>query len=171
MNAIAKLKFFRMSPRRARLVADAIRGKGVEEAMQILEFMDNKPSIVLKKVLKSAVANAGNKEGMDTEGLYISKLLINAGPVYKRHMPRAMGRATVIRKTTSHVDLTVADGAKPGKRKGKKTSSVKAKESSKKVSLKKKTVKKKKSVSEKKQKVTKKTKSENKQKSKKTEDK
>ena len=115
MEATAKLRFTRLSPRRTRLVADAIRGKRVEEALNILEFMSNKPSFVIKKVLKSAIANAGNKDGMDTDTLYIARLLIDEGPMWTRYMPRAMGRATVIRKKTSHINITLSDGFKPKK--------------------------------------------------------
>ena len=140
MEATAKLKFKRLSPRRTRLVADAIRGKSIEEALNILEFMSNKPSFVISKVLKSAVANAGNKEGMDTETLFISKLLIDEGPMWKRFMPRAMGRATVIRKKTSHINLVVSDGYKPKGKKKKITKKIVV--GKKKTAAKKKTVKK-----------------------------
>ena len=112
MEATAKLRFIRLSPRRARLVGDAIRGKNVTEALNILEFMNNKPSKVIKKVLQSAIANANNKEGMDTESLYVMKLCIDEGPMWKRYIPRAMGRATLIRKKTSHINIVVSDGFK-----------------------------------------------------------
>jgi large subunit ribosomal protein L22 len=118
MEATAKLRFVRLSPRKTRLVADAIRGKRVEEAARILEFLDNKPSMVLKKVLKSVVANAGNKEGMDKDSLYISCIYIDEGPSWKRFMPRAMGRATPITKKTSHISIVISDGAKPRRIKG-----------------------------------------------------
>ena len=127
MEATAKCRFTRLSPRRAGLVADAVRGKSIEEAMTSLEFMTNKPSTVIKKVLKSAIANAGNKEGMDTESLFVSKIIIGEGPVWKRIMPRAMGRASSIHKNTSHVYITVSDGYKPkSKEKRKKTLAKKA---------------------------------------------
>ena len=121
MEATAKLSFVRLSPRRARLVADAIRGKRVEEALNILTFLENKPSVVIKKVLKSAVANAGNKEGMDTDNLTITGMLVDEGPMWKRFMPRAMGRATQIRKKTSHINITLSDAVKPKKGKKKHT--------------------------------------------------
>ena len=139
MEATAILRFSRLSPRRTRIIADAVRGKRVDEALTILELMTNKPSNVMKKVLKSAIANAGNKEGMDSESLFISKLLIGQGPVWKRFMPRAMGRATTIRKTTSHIDLTLSDGYKPKKSKEKRKMVLakKAKEASRKKAIKK----------------------------------
>jgi len=117
METSAKLRFVRLSPRRARLVGDAIRGKSVKEAMTILDSIDNKPSFVIKKVLNSAIANASNKEGMDTDSLYISKLYIDEGPMWKRYMPRAMGRATLIRKKTSHINIVLSDGYKPKRKK------------------------------------------------------
>lgn len=113
MDATAKCRFTRLSPQKANIVAEAVRGKSIEEAINILEFMSNKPSITIKKVLRSAIANAGNKEGMETDSLYVSKLLIGEGPVWKRIMPRAMGRASSILKKTSHVFITLSDGYKP----------------------------------------------------------
>ncbi len=117
MEAIAKLRFVRLSPRRARLVGDAIRGKSVEEAKTILDNIDNKPSVIIKKVLESAIANASNKDGMDLDSLYISKLTIDEGPTWKRFMPRAMGRATAILKKTSHISIVLSDGYKPKRKK------------------------------------------------------
>jgi large subunit ribosomal protein L22 len=115
MDATAILRFTRVSPRKARLVADAVRGKRVEEALNILEFMDNKPSGVIMKVLRSAIANAGNKEGMDTESLFISRVTVDEGPMWKRYMPRSMGRAYEIQKKMSHINVTLSDGFKAKK--------------------------------------------------------
>ena len=111
MESKAIAKFQRVSPRKTRLVAKNVQGKGVEEAMNILRFTPNKPAGVLLNVLKSAVANAENNFNMDVEKLYVSQVFATPGPILKRMMPRAQGRAYRINKRTSHVTLTVAEKA------------------------------------------------------------
>lgn len=101
----ASLKFIRLAPRKARLVADLIRGKNVEEALNILQFTYKSTSQPLAKLLKSAVANADQQGGVNVDKLYVKDLQVNGGPMFKRFMPRAMGRASPIRHRTSHIEI------------------------------------------------------------------
>lgn len=109
----AVLKSVRMSPRKARLVADLVRGKKVDEAIRILRFTPNKPADIILKVLKSAVANAETNHGLKVDSrdyaLYIKKLLIEEGATWKRFRARARGRAGKILKRTSHVKLVLGE--------------------------------------------------------------
>ncbi len=105
--AKAKLRHLRISPRKVRLVADLIRGKDVEDALNILQFTQKGCSVPLAKLLKSAIANADQKDGVNIDRLFIDTLLVDGGPTIKRFRPRAMGRATPILKRTSHVTLTL----------------------------------------------------------------
>jgi large subunit ribosomal protein L22 len=108
MEVKARLRFVRMSPRKARLVADLIRGKGSEEAVNILAFTKKAAAKIIGKLLKSAIANATQKKTVDIDHLYVKKITVDQGPTMKRFMPRALGRATTIRKRTSHI-LIVLD--------------------------------------------------------------
>src|SRR5687767_8079365 len=101
----ATIKFLRISPRKVRLVADMVRGKNVEEALNILQFTPKSSAKPLAKLVKSAVANADQKGGVNVDKLYVSKISADGGPVIKRFMPRAMGRATPILHRTSHVTV------------------------------------------------------------------
>ncbi|HJL41933.1 MAG TPA: 50S ribosomal protein L22 [Myxococcales bacterium LLY-WYZ-16_1] len=105
--ARAKLRHLRTSPRKVRLVADLIRGKHVEEALNILQFTQKGSSEPLAKLVKSAVANADQRGGVDIDNLYVGQLTVDAGPTLKRFMPRAQGRATPILKRTSHVSIAL----------------------------------------------------------------
>ena len=105
MEVRAKLRFVRMSPRKARLVADLIRGKKSEEALNILIFTRKAAARILIKLLKSAIANATQKKTIDVDRLYVKKITVDQGPTMKRFTPRAMGRATTIRKRTSHIHM------------------------------------------------------------------
>lgn len=105
--ATAKLRHLRTSPRKVRLVADLIRGKHVEEALNILQFAGKGSSEPLAKLVKSAVANADQKGGVDIDHLYIGTLQVDAGPTLKRFRPRAQGRATPILKRSSHVSIAL----------------------------------------------------------------
>jgi large subunit ribosomal protein L22 len=107
MEVRAKLRFVRVSPRKARLVADLIRGKGSEEAMNILTFTKKAASKILIKLLKSAIANATQKKTIDIDRLYVKKIAVDQGPTMKRFQPRAMGRATTIRKRSSHITIVL----------------------------------------------------------------
>ena len=107
MEVRAKLRFVRVSPRKARLVADLIRGKGSEEAMNILTFTKKAAAKILIKLLKSAIANATQKKTIDIDRLYVKKIAVDQGPTMKRFQPRAMGRATTIRKRSSHITIVM----------------------------------------------------------------
>ncbi|MBI3013617.1 MAG: 50S ribosomal protein L22 [Candidatus Tectomicrobia bacterium] len=116
MEVRAVLRFLRASPRKVRLVADLIRGKRVGEALNILTFTEKRAARKLEKVLRSAVANASEtKKVKEVDDLVISRVLVDPGPVWKRHMPRARGRATPIRKRTSHVTLILSGKEQGGK--------------------------------------------------------
>jgi len=107
MEVRARLRFVRMAPRKARLVADLIRGKGSEEALNILTFTKKAAAKILIKLLKSAIANATQKKTVDVDRLYIKKITVDQGPTMKRFQPRALGRATMIRKRTSHITIVL----------------------------------------------------------------
>lgn len=107
MKVKALLKYVRTSPRKARLVADAIKGKKVGEALSILTFLNKKPARIIKKLLNSAIANAEEKRIEDTDSLFVSCITVDGGPVWKRHLPRARGKATPIIKRTSHITIVL----------------------------------------------------------------
>ena len=107
MISTAKLRHLRMSPRKVRLVADLIRGKNVEDALNILQFTNKRSSVPLARLLKSAVANADQKDGVDVDRLFVKTITVDGGPTIKRFRPRAMGRATPILKRTSHVFIAL----------------------------------------------------------------
>ncbi len=108
MNIKAKLRYLHIAPRKVRLVADLIRGKSVDKAQGILNFTDKKASIPLLKLLKTAVANAKNNfQFNDINNFYISRLLVDEGPKYKRWRPRSRGMANEIQKKTSHISLVL----------------------------------------------------------------
>ena len=109
MEAIAKHNFARISPQKARLVADLIRGKSVDQALEILTFSNKKAAVLVKKVLESAIANAEHNEGADIDDLNVAKIFVDEGPIMKRIMPRAKGRADRILKRSSHISIVVAD--------------------------------------------------------------
>jgi large subunit ribosomal protein L22 len=123
MEAKAKTRFIRMSARKVRRVADLIRGKNVEEALNVLTFTPKAAAPVLEKVLKSATANALALEGtakLKAEDLWIKRILVDGGPMMKRLRPMGMGRAYRIRKRTNHITIVVTDG-KEEEAEGKKT--------------------------------------------------
>ena len=107
MAAVAKLRYQRLSPQKARLVADLVRGKNALQALNMLKFTNKKAAEYIEKTLRSAIANAEHNYQMNPENLIISKILIDKGPVLKRINPRAMGRADVIRKPTAHITVEV----------------------------------------------------------------
>lgn len=106
MEVKARLRFVRVAPRKARLVADLIRGKRSEEALNLLTFTKKAAAKIVTKVLKSAVANAMQKK-MDADRLYVKQITVDQGPTMKRFQPRALGRATTIRKRTSHINIVL----------------------------------------------------------------
>ena len=109
MESIAKLRFARISPQKARLIADEVRGMPVERALEILQFSTKKAAQIVRKVLESAVANAEHNEGADIDELKVSVIMVDEGPTMKRMKPRARGRADRIFKRTSHLTIRVAD--------------------------------------------------------------
>lgn len=109
MEVAAKLNGARLSPQKARLVADQIRGKGVEEALDLLTFSPKKGAALIKKVLESAIANAEHNEGADVDELKVSTIFVDEGLRMKRIKPRAKGRADRIIKRTCHITVKVAD--------------------------------------------------------------
>ncbi|QIZ78461.1 50S ribosomal protein L22 [Ferrimonas lipolytica] len=109
MEVLAKHRFARTSPQKARLVADQIRGLPVDRALDILTFSNKKAGSLVKKVLESAIANAEHNEGLDIDNLKITKIFVDEGPTMKRIMPRAKGRADRILKRSSHITVVVAD--------------------------------------------------------------
>ncbi|MCX6090904.1 MAG: 50S ribosomal protein L22 [Atribacterota bacterium] len=109
METKATAKYIRISPRKARQVADVIRGKKANEALAMLKFLSKKSASLLYKVLKSAVANAENNWNVDGDDLIVSQAYVDQGPTLKRIRPRAMGRAFVILKRTSHLTIAVSD--------------------------------------------------------------
>lgn len=109
MEVAAKLKFARISPQKARLVADQVRGLPVENALQILTFSPKKASAMVRKVLESAIANAEHNEGADIDELKVSRVFIDEGPTLKRMRARAKGRGNRILKRTSHITVMVGE--------------------------------------------------------------
>ncbi|MGF1529627.1 MAG: 50S ribosomal protein L22 [Candidatus Competibacterales bacterium] len=109
MEAIAVLRYARISPQKARLVADQIRGMPVDRALQILQFSNKKAAVLVRKVLDSAIANAEHNEGADVDELHVATVAVDEGPTLKRMRARAKGRGTRIFKRTSHIRVTVAE--------------------------------------------------------------
>jgi len=119
-QAVAHLKFVRMGPRKLRRVADAIRGKSVREALALLQFAGVYAAEPIEKLVRSAVANAGNNHDMNTDELYITRITVDGGPggrFTKRLDPRAQGRAYFKRKRLSHVTVVVGEQPPQKKRK------------------------------------------------------
>jgi len=108
-GATATARYVRMAPRKLRLVADAIRGKKVQEARGILQFCGKRAAGPLAKVLNSAVANAENNHHMSTDDLYVATLFVDQGPSHKSFIPRARGRASAVHKFTSHITIVVKE--------------------------------------------------------------
>jgi len=109
MQAFAVLKHARISPQKARLVADQIRHLPVDRALQVLTFSNKKAAPLIKGVLESAIANAEHNEGADIDELKVSAICVDCGPVLKRMHARAKGRGNRIVKRTSHITVTVAE--------------------------------------------------------------
>lgn len=107
MEVKASLKNTRVGAQKARLVADLVRGKDVNEAIKILTFSKKKTSGIVKKLLESAIANAEQKKVIDVDNLYIKKITVDQGPSLKRIRPRAQGRAFPVMKKLSHLNLVL----------------------------------------------------------------
>lgn len=107
-EAKAILRFVRVAPRKARAVVDMIRGQRVPQALSLLKYTPRAAAKVVEKILRSAVANAEQKELGDSESLWVSRAYVDCGPTYKRFRARSMGRANSIHKRTSHITLIVS---------------------------------------------------------------
>ena len=107
MEVKASLKYARVGAQKARLVADVVRGKNVDEAIKLLTFMNKKTAVMLKKIIESAVANADQKKSIDLDKLYVKTVYVDQGPVLKRFRPRAQGRASGVRKKMSHINVVL----------------------------------------------------------------
>lgn len=105
MEVKATLNFARIGCQKARLVADVIRGKDVNEAIKSLTFMKQKGAVLIKKLVESAVANAENKKTIDIDNLYVKTITVDMGPAMKRYRPRAQGRAFQVKKKLSHINV------------------------------------------------------------------
>ncbi len=110
MESKACAKFIRVSPRKARLIASNVKGKTVELAMNILRFTPNKSAGIILGVMRSALANAEHNAKLDVDTLIVKEVIVNEGPTWKRFMPRAQGRATHIRKRSSHISVVLSEG-------------------------------------------------------------
>jgi large subunit ribosomal protein L22 len=111
VEVTAKAKFVRTAPRKARMVTELVKGKGVGEALNILAFTKKAPAKIVAKLLKSAVANADQVKSVDIDQLFIKRISVDQGPTMKRYRPRAMGRATMIRKRMSHITVVLEDSS------------------------------------------------------------
>lgn len=109
MEVKASLKYARVGAQKARLVADLVRGKDVNEAVKTLTFLNKKTAGMVKKLIESAVANAEYKKIMDVDNLYVKAIWVDQGPVLKRFRPRAQGRAFGVRKKTSHINVVLEE--------------------------------------------------------------
>lgn len=109
MESKASLKFARVGAQKARLVADVVRGKSVDEALKKLTYLNKKSSELIKKLIESAAANAENKKTMNTDNLFVKSITVDGGPAIKRFRPRAQGRAFGIRKKMSHISVTLGE--------------------------------------------------------------
>ena len=107
MEIRAAARYVRISPQKVRLIMGQVRGKKVEEALSELSFAPQRGARLVKKLIDSAVANAQENGGMDVDSLYIAKIYADEGPTLKRWRPRALGRATRIRKRTSHLTVVL----------------------------------------------------------------
>jgi large subunit ribosomal protein L22 len=105
MEIVAKTRMIRIAPTKVRIVGEVIKKKNINDAMGMLTFMPQKASFILKRLLDSAIANARQKKYVDVDNLYVKNVIVDGGPVLKRFLPRAMGRATKVRKRTSHITM------------------------------------------------------------------
>ena len=109
MEVKARAKFIRTAPRKARMVTELVKGKGVGEALNILAFTKKAPAKIVAKLLRSAVANADQMKNIDVDTLFIKQITVDQGPTMKRYRPRAMGRATIIRRRMSHITVVLEE--------------------------------------------------------------
>ena len=109
MATAAIMKYARLSPQKGRLIANAIRGKNVEEAINFLTFSNKKAAVLVKKVVDSAIANAEHNDGADIDALYIKTICVDEAPTFKRWRARAKGRGTRIIKRNCHIRVEVEE--------------------------------------------------------------
>lgn len=107
MEISAKTRFVRITPRKLRLIADMIRGESVAKAITTLKFTNKRGAKLLYKTLMSAVANAEHRGTVNVDSLFVKKVLVDGAPMLKRFLPRAMGRATMVRKRMSHLNIVL----------------------------------------------------------------
>lgn len=112
MQSKAILRFARVSPQKARLVADMVRGKDVAEAVEALSFTQKKSAPIIRKLIESAASNAEHEatradESLDVDDLFVKTIMVDAGPTLRRFRPRAQGRATKILKKTAHITVVL----------------------------------------------------------------
>ena len=107
MEAVANLKYLRISPRKVKIVLDLIRGKNADEALAILQFTPKAAAPIVHKVLSSAIANAVNNNEMDRSTLYVAEAYANPGPTLKRYVARSRGSASPMLKRTSHISVVL----------------------------------------------------------------
>lgn len=109
MEAKATLRYARISSRKVKIVADLIRGKNVDEALAIVKFTPKASSVIIEKLLKSAISNAENNHNMKHDNLYVAEIYANQGPTMKRIRAATQGRANRIRKRTSHIEVVLKE--------------------------------------------------------------
>ena len=107
----ARAKYVRIAPRKARLVADEVRGKSYPEAVSILRFTNKRAARIIGEIVQSAAANAEHNDDADPDELFIRDIRVDDGPTTKRYRARAMGRATMVRKRTSHISVELGASA------------------------------------------------------------
>ena len=107
MAFVAKHRFARIAPRKARLIMDLVRGRNVDDAISMLRFAKQRASVFVEKVIRSAVANANESEVAPRGTLYVAKAWVDPGPIIKRFQPKDRGKAYSIKKRTSHLVVTV----------------------------------------------------------------
>ena len=123
-EAIATARYIRISPTKARQVVDLIRGRHVDDARRVLRFNERAASTTVGKVLESAIANAEHNRSLPADELVVARAWVDEGPTLRRYRPRALGRATRIRKRTSHISIVVRrvdEGADDGPARGGRT--------------------------------------------------
>ena len=108
-QAVATLKYARISSRKVKIVADLLRGKDIDEALAIAKFAPKASAEIIEKLLKSAIANAENNHNMTHSKLYVAEIYANQGPTLKRIRPAAKGSAVRIRKRTSHITIVLKE--------------------------------------------------------------
>lgn len=113
MESLAKTRFVRISAQKARLVADMIRGRPVDEALNVLDYTPKKAARIIAKTLRSAVANAEDQQNVDVDDLYVKRAFVDEGPTQRRILPRAHGRASRILKRSSHITVIVDEKTNP----------------------------------------------------------